>query len=302
MRLRDDLGHYQTEDRENVAFTSANQSCTVQYVRRFMRFSLAVLLLLGAVCIGITPRSTAAQTPAPQPASTPQQDAATPTIPTDPRALYEALNALRPDGAHVYPVKDLTLRRDVVSFTFTEGKLAFFEPLGGRITGAVFSGRGHVIATPHERGERRSLAQFIGVPILDQPFSDAYIRFTDDTAAELQRQLAQDGVEPAADPDFIAHWTPLSAGLAPTHSLRTMEDWLADTAIPYFYILLQTGAVGPVEVSVDYRREEQVNIGQPRFTDGVRSYDVWASFPAANSPPTRTESFIPLDYRVESAI
>jgi hypothetical protein len=285
-----------------VAFTSGNQSCTVQYVRRFMRFSLAVLLLLGAVCIGITPRSTAAQTPAPQPASTPQQDAATPTIPTDPRALYVALNALRPDGAHVYPVKDLTLRRDVVSFTFTEGKLAFFEPLGGRITGAVFSGRGHVIATPHERGERRSLAQFIGVPILDQPFSDAYIRFTDDTAAELQRQLAQDGVEPAADPDFTAHWIPLSAGLAPTHSLRTMVDWLADAAVPYFYVLLQTDTAGAVEVSLDTRREEQVTIGQPRFTDGVRSYDVWASFPAANSPPTRTESFIPLDYRVESTI
>jgi len=302
MRLRDDLGHYQTEDRENVAFTSANQSCTVQYVRRFMRFSLAVLLLLGAACIGITPRSTAAQSPAPQPANTPQQDGATPTIPTDPRALYEALNALRPDGAHVYSVRDLALRRDVVSFTFTEGKLAFLEPLGGRITGAVFSGRGHVIATPHERGERRSLAQFIGVPMLDQSFSDAYIRFTDDTAAELQRQLAQNDVEPAADPDFTAHWTPLVAGLAPTHSLRTMVDWLAADPQPYFYILLQTDAVGPVEVSLDSRREEQVIIGQPRFSEGVRSYDVWASFRAANSPPRHTEAFLPLDYRVESSI
>src|SRR5277367_5447248 len=302
MRLRDDLGHYQTEDRENVAFTSANQSCTVQYVRRFMRFSLAVLLLLGAACIGITPRSTAAQSPAPQPANTPQQDAATPAIPTDPRALYEALNALRPDGAHVYSVRDLALRRDVVSFTFTEGKLAFLEPLGGRITGAVFSGRGHVIATPHERGERRSLAQFIGVPMLDQSFSDAYIRFTDDTAAELQRQLAQNDVEPAADPDFTAHWTPLVAGLAPTHSLRTMVDWLAADPQPYFYILLQTDAVGPVEVSLDSRREEQVIIGQPRFSEGVRSYDVWASFRAANSPPRHTEAFLPLDYRVESSI
>src|SRR5277367_5017778 len=295
MRLRDDLGHYQTEDRENVAFTSANQSCTVQYVRRFMRFSLAVLPLLGAACIGITPRSTAAQSPAPQPANTPQQDGATPTIPTDPRALYEALNALRPDGAHVYSVRDLALRRDVVSFTFTEGKLALLEPLGGRITGAVFSGRGHVIATPHERGERRSLAHFIGVPILDQPFSDAYIRFSDDSAAELQRQLAQDGVEPVSDPDFAAHWNPLAAGLASTHSLRTMEDWLAAEPIPYFYILLQTATAGPVEVSVDYRREEQVTIGQPHLTDGVRSYDMWASFRAENSPAEKTETFLPLD-------
>jgi len=290
-------------------------------VRSFTRFSLTVLLLLGADFFGVTPCSnaapqTAASAPQAQPPATttePAQPAATQTgatqqvtetaaIPTEPRALYETLNALRPDGARVYTVKDLTLRRDVVSITFTEGKLAFLEPLGGRITGAVFSGRGHVIATPHERGERRSLAQFIGVPILDQPFSDAYIRFSDDTAAELQHQLAQDGVEPVNDPDFTAHWIPLAAGLAPTHSLRTMMDWLAAEPIPYFYILLQTGAVGPVEVSVDYRREEQVNIGQPRFTDGVRSYDMWASFRAENAPAVNTEAFVPLDYRVDSRI
>ncbi len=174
--------------------------------------------------------------------------------------------------------------------------------MGGQITGAVFSGRGHVIATPHERGERRSLAQFIGVPILDQPFSDAYIRFTDDTAGELQRQLAADGVEPRSDPEFTEHWIPLAAGLAPTHSLRTMVDWLAAEPVPYFYILLQTATAGAVEVSVDNRREEQVTIGQPRFSDGVRSYDVWASFRAENSPPTRREEFAPLDYRVESTI
>ncbi|HEY4950710.1 MAG TPA: M1 family aminopeptidase [Candidatus Acidoferrales bacterium] len=266
-----------------------------------MRVSLVVLLLLGADFSGITHRSSAAQSPAPQTNSTPQAIATQP-VPTDPRALYDALNALRPDGTRVYTIKDLTLRRDVVSFTFTEGKLAFLEPLGGRITGAVFSGLGHVIATPHERGERRSLAQFIGVPILDQAFSDAYIRFDDDTAAELERQLAADSVEPSNDPAFTAHWIPLTAGLAPTHSLRTMVDWLAAEPVPCFYVLLQTNTVGPVEVSVDNRREEQVTIGQPRFTDGARSFDVWASFQAANSPATRPEAFLPMEYRVDSTI
>jgi Peptidase family M1 domain len=285
----------------------------VNHVRSFLRFSLTVLLLPGADFMGIAPRSTAAlpapanatqnaaQTAAPSPTATPQA-IATAAAPTDPRALYEALNALRPDGAHVYTVKDLTLRRDIVNFTFAEGKLAFLEPLGGRITGAVFSGRGHVIATPHERGERRSLAQFIGVPILDQSFSDAYIRFSDDTATALQRQLTQDGDEPGSDPHFDAYWTPLAASLAPAHSLRAIEDWLAAEPIPYFYILLETATAGPVEVSVDNRRDEQVNIGQPHFVDGVRSYDMWASFRSENSPAEETEAFLPLDYRVDSTI
>ena len=210
----------------------------------FLRFSLIILSLLAADFIGAAPRSTASQTAPPQSAASPDSS---PAAPTDPRALYDALNALRPEGAHVYTVKDLTLRRDVVSFTFTQGKLAFLEPLGGRITGAVFSGRGHVIATPHERGERRSLAQFIGVPILDQPFSDVYIRFSDDTAAELQRQLTQEEDEPSSDPAFNAHWDPLVAGLAPTHSLRILMDWLAADPIP----LPKDPALVPKEVPPD---------------------------------------------------
>jgi Peptidase family M1 domain len=277
-------------------------------MRRFVRFSRGFLLLLGAGLLGLAPRSSAAlQAPgggmaqAPSPAGSTQ--AIPPkAIPTEPRALYQALNELRLNGEQVYEVKDLTLRRDAVSFTFTEGKLAFLEPLGGRVTGAVFSGRGHVVATPRERGERRSLAQFIGVPLLDQPFSEAYIRFTDDTAAEIQHQLAEDFEEPIADPEFATHWNALVAGFAPTHSLRTMVDWLAAEPIPYFYILLQTDTVGPVEVSVDNRREEQVTIGQPRVADGVRSYDVWASFRAENSPTAMPPAFLPLDYRVESSI
>jgi len=281
----------------------------VNYVRSFLRFSLIVLLLLGADFMGNAPRSTAAlqapanatQSAAPPPTATPQA-IATAAVPTDPRALYDALNALRPDGARVYNVKDLTLRRDVVSFTFTRGKIAFLEPLGGRVTGAVFSGRGHVIATPHERGERRSLAQFIGRPILDEPFSDAYIRFSDDTAAELQRELTHDGDEPSSDPGFTAYWNSVAASLAPAHSLRTMVDWLAAEPIPYFYVLLETATAGAVEVSMDNRRDEQVNIGQAHFTDGVRSYDMWASFRTENSPEEKTEAFLPLDYRVDSTI
>jgi hypothetical protein len=66
--------------------------------------------------------------------------------------------------------------------------------------------------------------------------------------------------------------------------------------------MVQTYSAGAVEVSVDNRREEQVTIGQPRFTDGARSFDVWASFQAANSPATRPEAFLPVEYRVDSSI
>src|SRR5579884_2902474 len=62
---------------------------------------------------------------------------------------YAALNALRPDSSAVYTVQAgdrIELHRSDVKLAFEEGKLAFFAPCEGRVTGAVFSGRGHALA------------------------------------------------------------------------------------------------------------------------------------------------------------
>ncbi|MGC1386004.1 MAG: hypothetical protein WA823_19685, partial [Candidatus Acidiferrales bacterium] len=125
---------------------------------------------------------------------------------SDARALYEALNALRVDSHRVYAVHDLALRRDVVTLSFADGKLGFLQALDGRVSGAVFTGHGHVIALPSDAGERRSLAQYIGVPIIDQPFTKAYLRFTDATAAELTHQIESNGDLAAPDGDFVDGW------------------------------------------------------------------------------------------------
>ena len=94
-----------------------------------------------------------------------------------PREIYQALNALRVDPTQIYPVSDLRLRRDAVSLTFSDGTIGFLEAYDGRVTGCVFSGRGHVSANLRDPAERQSLAHFLGVPLLDQNFSGAYLRF-----------------------------------------------------------------------------------------------------------------------------
>jgi hypothetical protein len=222
--------------------------------------------------------------------------------PDDPRALYRALNELRPDGAHVYTVHDLNLKRDVLRVTFSEGKLAFLSPIGGRVTGAVFTGRGRVLGTPRDPGERRSLAQFLGVPIIDQTFSRAYIRFTDETAAAIQQQLKSAGNEEAVDTQFADSWNMVVGAFAPAQSLRIMQDLLSNDPLPFFYAMLDSNSVGAFEVLVDRRRDEQVLIGQPRTADGASFYDVWASFRAQDAPPIPIESFVPVEYRIDSTI
>jgi Peptidase family M1 domain len=223
--------------------------------------------------------------------------------PTEPKALYQALNALQPDPSKVYDVKEINLVRDVVHLTLQDGKLAFFLPLDGKITGAVFYGQGHVIATPRDPGERRSLAQYLGVPILDMPFTRAYLRFDDDTAAELQSGLSRNGAEAANNPEFADGWTSIVASLNPWHSLRLLVDWLSTKTQPYFYAALAGDTKGAFDVLVDTRRDEQVVFGQPRIENGTVGYDVWASFPAENQKTaTAPPAFVPTDYRVDTTI
>jgi hypothetical protein len=219
----------------------------------------------------------------------------------DPRALYQALNALRPNGEHVYTIHELNLRRDVVNVRLIEGKLAFFQAIDGHVTGAVFAGRGHIFATPRDRGERHSIAQFLGVPMVTQDFTRAYLRFTDDTAAEIRQQLGADASE-AADSKFAESWGALVSSLNPWHSLRVMLDLLSVDPLPYFYIGVENDNIGAFDVLVDARRSEQVLIGQPRIEGGARFYDTWTSFKAQDAPKAPIEMFAPIDYAVDTTI
>jgi hypothetical protein len=272
-------------------------SCTVENMQisvRLSRHAILALTFVAVLCGAPRPFSTRAA-----PAATIATQAAQAP---EPRALYQTLNEVHPDAERVYTVHEIHLRRDIVSLELTEGKLAFLVTSGERIVGAVFSGRGHVFATPRDRGERRSLAQFVGVPILDKTFSRAYFRFTDDTASEIQQELDTSSSTPANDPEFAQGWASAITGLNPWHSLRTMCDWLATDPLPYFYAGVDSDTSGVFDILVDSRRDEQVLLGQPRLLNGARVYDVWASFKAADAPAKPVELFAPVDYHVDTTI
>ena len=219
----------------------------------------------------------------------------------EPRALYQQLNELRPDGERVFAVHEIQMRRSAIDISLIEGKLAFLTPIGGKITGAVFTGRAHIIATPRDAAERRSLVNFVGVPLLDQAFSRAYFRFTDDTAADLLRQFEAAGAKPAPDRDFGEEWNNTVSNLNSSHSLRIMMDLLSSDPQPYFSAALAGASAGPFDVLVDRRRDEPVLIGAVRNGPGGPRYDVWASFATPDSPAAR-ENVLPVDYRLDTTI
>ena len=213
--------------------------------------------------------------PSPRPATGPS-----------PRDLLTALNALRLDSHQVYTVSAadrIELRQADIVLAFEEGKLAFYEPLDGRITGAVFSGLGHALALPRDPVEKQQMARFLGSPVLDQQFVSIYIRFTDDTAQDLHAQLNRAGLQPAFDSSFADLWLPQVTRLNPAHSLRILIETFSSSPGHFFHAAADGVVTGPFDILIDQMRRENFMLGQPRTVNKTGYFDVWSSY-APGSP------------------
>ena len=221
-----------------------------------------------------------------------------------PHELYEALLNLRIDPDAVYeisPTNRIELRRADLLLSFEKGKLAFFQEMEGRVTGLVFSGRGHALAIPRGVVEKQQMARFLGAPIVDQDFTSVSARFSDDTAAELLRQFHNNAVPSGHDDAFAASWNPIIALTSPSYSLRLVFDSLTTDARPFFYAAVDGTASGVFDFYFDPMRDEPVLFGQSKKTPAGFFYDVWASYkiPGVLPPPP---AFRALRYTIDSTI
>src|SRR5208283_3822222 len=255
-----------------------------------MRFrpSLFVFLLLAWL---LPPASRAI--PSDSPATSPS-----------PRDILAALNALQLDSQAVYSIssKDrIEIHQSDVTLYFTEGKIAFFQPFEGRITGFVFAGLGHALALPRDPVEKQQLARFLDAPVLDQQFLSMYVRFTSDAAKGLLDQLQHAGITPTTDSDFIARWSPQLERLNPNHSVRILMEKFYDSPRHFFHAGIDGMITGPFDILLDDSRNENMFIGQPRRVNNIGYYDVWSSYTLPNSVPLRI-SFKASHYHVDTAI
>ncbi|HEX4546326.1 MAG TPA: hypothetical protein VH110_08180, partial [Candidatus Acidoferrum sp.] len=220
------------------------------------------------------------------------------------REAYDQLSALRVDSATLYEIdaaNRIELRRGDVQLSFEQGKLAFLQPFEGRVTGAVFLGRGHILAAPRDPVEKQQMAHFLGAPVLDQDFTSACLRFTDDTSADLRRQLSQASVSPQQDSAFAARWDPLLATLNPGQSLRLLFDSLSQSPRPYFAGSIDGVTTGPFDLILDPMRPESFLLGQTKKNVGRIFYDVWASYRAPGTLPPPIP-FHALHYSIDTSI
>ena len=224
--------------------------------------------------------------------------------PREPRELLAALNRVQVDPAAVYRVDSssrIELRRGDGKLLFEEGYLGFFTSLDGHVTGAVFSGRGHILAIPRDTVEKQQLAHFLGAPVIDQDFSSAYLRFTDDTESELRGDLQRAHIEPQTNNAFAAGWQAPVWSRNSRYSLRILSESYSQKPRPYFTATLGGVSQGSFDFVYDLDREEPQLFGQVRKVGGLDYYDVWSSYcpPGIRAP---TPAFQALSYRIETTI
>jgi hypothetical protein len=276
---------------------------------------LAALFLIGHLFSGA---SCAAQAAPEGPVALPQRE----------QELLAKIRRNHIDPQAVYHVRELPLVREDARFYFTEGILAFLEPVDGRVTGALFVGEGETLVMPPDASEKRHLSHFTGAPVLNEKFNAGFLRFSDDTAEQLAAEIKNHTVKAPFGKDeqgeFIDQWSPVVQNLDLLFELRLLDDLLIasgkqpDQAHRGFFLAHLFGVrAGPFDVTVDPQAAEQVGVGQINWSDGRRYNDVWLSFPSASARQkelTRNPAAQPLDavaypeqieirnYRIDSTI
>src|SRR5215831_3956295 len=121
--------------------------------------------------------------------------------PAEAEDILSQLTKIRLDKSHIQYVRDITIRRDVLTIALNRGAIAFLEPINGKVTGAVFIGSGEVVAIPPDPIEKQQLYKFTGTPILNETFQTAILRFTDNTYEEIRKEISQHAEEDVTSDD-----------------------------------------------------------------------------------------------------
>jgi hypothetical protein len=211
---------------------------------------------------------------------------------SDARKLCEQLSEVTIDPAQVYVLRNAQITRDRVKIYFNHGFIGFFAKVNGEISGAVFSGQGEILMIPPNPVEKRNLAQFTGAPILEEQFVSLFMRFTDRTAQELLAVARRsDPDDPEQPTGLVEQWSSAVSKMNPDYSLRILQDFLGDRALPYFHARIQKTNGEAFELGVDERAPEAVSVGAARRSRGSLYADIWCLFPSRASE-TRLASLL----------
>jgi len=194
--------------------------------------------------------------------------------------ILAQLSKVRLDKSHIHYIRDITIRRDVLTLSLNRGVIAFLEPINGRVTGAVFIGSGEIVAIPPDPIEKEQVFKFTGTPILNEAFQAAILRFTDSTYEEIRKEISQHAEEDVTPTDAAQFdsWDMVLAARATVLNLRLLADFLEPGGKTLFLGELNGDRRGWFDIVYDLRATEEVGVFQVHNIGGAAVSDVWASF------------------------
>src|SRR6266568_3297679 len=118
-----------------------------------------------------------------------------------PLALYEQLRAFQLSDKHLH-AEHLAMNRDRIKLEWT-GDFYPEVSVTGKTYGAVFLGHGHITVEPTSTYEKASVRRFLKGNQVEEDFTTAVLRFTDDTY-DLIASLPQGGGSSASNAQKLA--------------------------------------------------------------------------------------------------
>jgi len=217
------------------------------------------------------------------------------------------------DPGECYRVRDLALPKDEIRLFFTDGYLIFAKPVAGVRMSAVFTaeveaGDAELLVLPPNRGERRSLASYIGAPNLDEHLAAAVLIFSDDSYAKLTEQIRQNDANrksPEMGAMMAEHWTPVVRNIAGSFQARLVWDVLLGEPQGHGFLAVSMSGkkLGNFDLYYDRSAREQIVIGKLNTRDNLLFFDTWTSFVAKSYRNRPIEPDLKLDdFRIEATL
>jgi len=107
-------------------------------------------------------------------------------------AIFDAFYKTDLDTSAAFTVSNLAIRKDNMTLLLKRGTLFLMKPIAGEVTGAAFIGDGEASMVPPTRTQRYMLKKYSGAETLNEPFSEAVLRFADGTDKTLRAAAKPD--------------------------------------------------------------------------------------------------------------
>jgi hypothetical protein len=202
------------------------------------------------------------------------------------KKVYDQINAFTLSGGKA-DVTNLVLKRDRVVMTFT-GTFYFSAPVAGRITGAVFIGRGTFHAdVPPSTFERENVKRLLNADAVDSEFSSAALRFSDDTFQTIGANHSEGSATPAAQSIASDVDTRIRKETGANLPARLAVSILNDESPGVFFAHFDGGEHGRFSYIFDPQnriptQDFEINGGEKglifSYKGSIYSNDIWMAF------------------------